>query len=66
GAQHNLVAKKAIGRARDDDDEGIREGRGNIIVNGDNLAAKKAVSRARDDDDEGIREGQGNTIVNDS
>ncbi|GAB2299700.1 hypothetical protein Dimus_033757 [Dionaea muscipula] len=75
GAQHNLVAKKAVSRARDDDDEGIREGQGNTIVNGvaasnkggaqDNLVAKKAVSRARDDDDdEGIREGQGNTIVN--
>ncbi|GAB2273564.1 hypothetical protein Dimus_008353, partial [Dionaea muscipula] len=34
GAQHNLVAKKAVSRARDDDDEGIREGQGNIIVNG--------------------------------
>ncbi|GAB2280617.1 hypothetical protein Dimus_015246 [Dionaea muscipula] len=34
GAQHNLVAKKAVSRARDDDDEGIREGQGNTIVNG--------------------------------
>ncbi|GAB2265803.1 hypothetical protein Dimus_000838 [Dionaea muscipula] len=34
GAQDNLVAKKAVSRARDDDDEGIREGQGNTIVNG--------------------------------
>ncbi|GAB2298045.1 hypothetical protein Dimus_032123 [Dionaea muscipula] len=34
GAQDNLVAKKVVSRARDDDDEGIREGQGNTIVNG--------------------------------
>ncbi|GAB2281959.1 hypothetical protein Dimus_016523 [Dionaea muscipula] len=34
GAQDNLVAKKVVSRARDDDDEGIREGQRNTIVNG--------------------------------
>ncbi|GAB2277171.1 hypothetical protein Dimus_011878 [Dionaea muscipula] len=34
GAQDTMVAKKAVSRARDDDDEGIGEGQRNTIVNG--------------------------------
>ncbi|GAB2279228.1 hypothetical protein Dimus_013878 [Dionaea muscipula] len=62
GAEDNLVAKKAVSRARDDD-EGIREGQGNTIVNGV-IASNKDVTHddvpeddvpeddvARDDDD---------------